>query len=48
MNLYRGHRKKLIFYLTREVKDKTLTLASYERNEEYGVLLDELIEKQPL
>jgi hypothetical protein len=33
---------------TREVKDKAVTLTSYERNEEYRVILDVLIEAQPL
>ena len=33
---------------TREVKDKALTLSSYERNEEYRLILDVLIEGRPL
>jgi hypothetical protein len=33
---------------TRKVKDKAVTLTSYERNEEYRVILDVLIETQPL
>jgi hypothetical protein len=33
---------------TREVKDKAVTLTSYERKEEYKVILDVPIEARPL
>jgi len=33
---------------TRKVQDKSITLTSYERKEEYRVILDVLIEARPL